>query len=426
MTHEEAFLQAILDSPDDDTPRLVYADWLEEQGDQRARTVRDHPDLFHFLARLKDVADVETSLQQLAGWPFEGKAHLVSALALFLGCRPNPTRLVQRLPGVDERAIARVVQALTLTPAPRNADLDLQDVVGQPPKASEVAERASRLAAGVTPSVLVGVLEQLQQDSQYLELLGCLAQEMVLRGVVLEGVAVAEAVVAGLKERDHPLAWLPLSLTSVEGDLRRWLPRYGGEGIVSWSGAYLSSQVEGDSLQVPSDDNLAVLQEVTDEAMAARIATAVRNWCEESNGQVEARVFQTGQSLGVGALSVGLLQSLRLPCLEVAVGDTLAAGQVTARQVFGLVFAAACTGGAYNRGLNGAYGRLAAWQSVAGLCDASLDADVTTVSELAQRCLWVSYGARSDWFYHVAWDLGVVAVRADGKSLAVLAATDTD
>jgi uncharacterized protein (TIGR02996 family) len=32
MSHEAAFLQAILDSPDDDTPRLVYADWLDEHG----------------------------------------------------------------------------------------------------------------------------------------------------------------------------------------------------------------------------------------------------------------------------------------------------------------------------------------------------------------------------------------------------------
>src|SRR5579884_708793 len=30
---EEAFLQAITANPDDETPRLVYADWLEERGD---------------------------------------------------------------------------------------------------------------------------------------------------------------------------------------------------------------------------------------------------------------------------------------------------------------------------------------------------------------------------------------------------------
>ncbi|HTU17985.1 MAG TPA: TIGR02996 domain-containing protein [Gemmataceae bacterium] len=33
MTHANAFLQDILADPDDDAPRLIFADWLEEQGD---------------------------------------------------------------------------------------------------------------------------------------------------------------------------------------------------------------------------------------------------------------------------------------------------------------------------------------------------------------------------------------------------------
>jgi uncharacterized protein (TIGR02996 family) len=32
LEEREAFLRAIFDAPDDDTPRLVYADWLEEHG----------------------------------------------------------------------------------------------------------------------------------------------------------------------------------------------------------------------------------------------------------------------------------------------------------------------------------------------------------------------------------------------------------
>ena len=32
MTIEEAFAESIRESPDDDTPRLIYADWLDEQG----------------------------------------------------------------------------------------------------------------------------------------------------------------------------------------------------------------------------------------------------------------------------------------------------------------------------------------------------------------------------------------------------------
>src|ERR1022692_1698756 len=40
MTHEDAFLQAILAAPDDDAPRLIFADWLEERGDSRGAFIR--------------------------------------------------------------------------------------------------------------------------------------------------------------------------------------------------------------------------------------------------------------------------------------------------------------------------------------------------------------------------------------------------
>jgi len=41
MTRDEAFLQAVLDAPDDDAPRLIYADWLDEHGDaDRAEFIR--------------------------------------------------------------------------------------------------------------------------------------------------------------------------------------------------------------------------------------------------------------------------------------------------------------------------------------------------------------------------------------------------
>jgi uncharacterized protein (TIGR02996 family) len=41
MTTDEAFLQSVIDAPDDDTPRLVYADWLEDhQNPARAEFIR--------------------------------------------------------------------------------------------------------------------------------------------------------------------------------------------------------------------------------------------------------------------------------------------------------------------------------------------------------------------------------------------------
>ncbi len=41
MPDADAFLRAIIENPDDDTPRLVYADWLDENGDpERAEFIR--------------------------------------------------------------------------------------------------------------------------------------------------------------------------------------------------------------------------------------------------------------------------------------------------------------------------------------------------------------------------------------------------
>jgi uncharacterized protein (TIGR02996 family) len=42
MNPHLGFLRAILDAPKDQTPRLVYADWLEEQGEPRARAQAEY------------------------------------------------------------------------------------------------------------------------------------------------------------------------------------------------------------------------------------------------------------------------------------------------------------------------------------------------------------------------------------------------
>ncbi|HEY7427857.1 MAG TPA: TIGR02996 domain-containing protein [Gemmataceae bacterium] len=64
MTHDEAFIQAIREAPHDDTPRLIYADWLEEHGQadradfiriqcQLTRMTDPHPGLFSGFFSLK-------------------------------------------------------------------------------------------------------------------------------------------------------------------------------------------------------------------------------------------------------------------------------------------------------------------------------------------------------------------------------------
>jgi uncharacterized protein (TIGR02996 family) len=40
MSDRDAFLDAIRENPDDDTHRLIYADWLEEHGDPQGEFIR--------------------------------------------------------------------------------------------------------------------------------------------------------------------------------------------------------------------------------------------------------------------------------------------------------------------------------------------------------------------------------------------------
>src|SRR5438552_18436242 len=69
MTNEANFLAAIRESPDDDAVRLIFADWLEEQGDtDRAEFIRvqvERAGLHEDDPRTQDLLDREQELLAL-------------------------------------------------------------------------------------------------------------------------------------------------------------------------------------------------------------------------------------------------------------------------------------------------------------------------------------------------------------------------
>jgi uncharacterized protein (TIGR02996 family) len=82
MTEDEAFLQALLQTPDDDTPRLIYADWLEEQGDPRGEFIR----LQCALAQ-KQMASLDPRYWDLH---FGGRTLGIKGLRVYHGICPDP------------------------------------------------------------------------------------------------------------------------------------------------------------------------------------------------------------------------------------------------------------------------------------------------------------------------------------------------
>jgi uncharacterized protein (TIGR02996 family) len=75
MSHE-AFLQAVRENPDDDTPRLVYADWLDE----RTRLVNDV--LRKVCGRASPAGDIRVSMTERHGvrMPVEDDSGVVDEL----------------------------------------------------------------------------------------------------------------------------------------------------------------------------------------------------------------------------------------------------------------------------------------------------------------------------------------------------------
>jgi uncharacterized protein (TIGR02996 family) len=57
MTERDAFLQAIIEAPHDDTPRLIFADWLDEHGEA------DRAELVRLQCRLAKMANSDAELQ---------------------------------------------------------------------------------------------------------------------------------------------------------------------------------------------------------------------------------------------------------------------------------------------------------------------------------------------------------------------------
>jgi hypothetical protein len=333
----------------------------------------------------------------------EGRSAELYDLGLRLHAHPADTWAVSHL-------LDYVRQALALTPAGDNAATAVRLLRATSPKPGTVRAIAARLAAAQPLEAVLPLL--VAEDAE--EPAACLTHELVLRH---PGVGEAEEV----RERHrrmaaagHPLAALPVRLLEIEHDLP--LPNYGLDGW-SYGLPFGPHSDRAPRRRAP----VSRAEELTTPADAELIASAVANWTTESNGRIEARVFRLPEP---ATLDGDLLDALGLQALDGEGG--IAARQAAPADVMRILFAAASVGGAYGGGQGGAYGRLLAWRSLAGLTGAPAADEVDDVAARAGECAWLTFDADTEWFHAVVWDLGIAALRPDGRTVAVLAGTDTD
>jgi uncharacterized protein (TIGR02996 family) len=110
VTEDEAFLEAIREQPGDDTTRLVYADWLDDHDDPRAKYLRLH---VQTVAAIRRLAELQASID--LPWTLAATSGLVALLS-----RPVKMLWVQVRPGTilitPDGRIVEVLERTLKTP----------------------------------------------------------------------------------------------------------------------------------------------------------------------------------------------------------------------------------------------------------------------------------------------------------------------
>lgn len=252
------------------------------------------------------------------------------------------------------------------------------------------------------------------------ELRGCLVHEVILRGTPVTEIPEVMSWAISPHWSHHSLAWLPLTLSAMEEGAD--LPSYSVRG----SSHAMPFGPQGELMKpLPLRPGGVAAEEVRPDGLR-RASAAVDNWAEESNGRIEGRAFDLAHPVADEDVPTALM-SLPLECLSgITRRTSYSVTTCAVGPVWRVLFSAASTGGAYNHGLYGAYGRLAAWRSLAGMTSTPADSPAAAIDERATSHSWFRFNAATDWYWQVAWDIGLVAISAERTRMTVLAATDTD
>lgn len=380
---------------------------------------------------LSSADGVTRACRRAEEWAASGSIGEILTLATALEERAPKTELA-----VIESLADHIEDQVALAPGAAAIDAVLALSLGdrtrtvRVPRPRDVRLRAfaSRLGFAHGPEALSEALARHAQRPEHAEILACWVHEAVLRGLEVSEDPRVVAFGAELARRGHPLASLPLKRLPIEAEAPSYLPLYGAEGLGEAIDTLARGVASAKTLPPPAEGVAVDVKRREDHAIEARLATAVRPWSDAPNGKLEAKVFELSPALDLAAFGAWLLRVLPLDATLDEAGRLARFGVESSlpSAVFGALFSAASNGGAYSGGLGGAYGRLAAWTSLGALVGAPVGSDVADVARLASEAAMLLFRGPQAWFHDVAWDLGVLCVRPDGASAAVLAATDKD
>ncbi|WP_079177273.1 DUF6183 family protein [Streptomyces sp. MUSC 14] len=358
------------------------------------------------------------SWHEIETWAKRGETERITDLGTVLAEQRRET--YERLRMLDGD-LGHVLRVLALTPGRRFVQqlLPLAVQAGQ-----------ARMGHGCAPRLLASLIAEAQplEDALYVlrdsgdrheELRACLFHELLLRGTDPETLVPRHAL---RPDRTlHRLAWLPDRLADMERGAGFHSRSYQGRRKGFRYGLSAPVGVDRGARRAAAAGH--VLREVS-----SLDAIAAIGWPPEAGGwgDHEARVFVADQPIPRDEV-LAVLATLPMDCVAGLGDDDRFEGEpCSLDDVWQTLFATGSLGGIYHEGIYGAYGRLAAWRSIAELSGAGPAESAQEVERRARACAWYRFEADSEWFHNELDDYGIAALTPDGRRLAVLAATDTD
>ncbi len=283
--------------------------------------------------------------------------------------------------------------------------------------------RIRRLASFLGFAQPFEVLDEVVRDAdirRHEELMACWMQEHLIRhGSIGEHSQVA-AFWSGLAQRQHPLTALPLRLLPSESHLWELLPTYRSTDARSVTSRRSVDESQCEPAVLDKRLTIEGLLTVPDD-----LTRPFAGWLKESNGRVDAHACAISEGTFDRADFAETLLRLDVSALAGAGSQDIRCHKVPYERALEALFSAGSGGGAYGGSVHAAYARLFAWRSMAAFMRVQFT-DLEELDRLARDSMWFLFDSSSDWFYDIAWDIGVVCIPSDGRSMTLLAATDTD
>lgn len=244
------------------------------------------------------------------------------------------------------------------------------------------------------------------------EMLACWVQELVVRGTDCRGVGSIEAMWASLRLTGHVLGALPLHRLAIEEPLGEVLPDVDMRSD-------LISFVPEALPQEKAPPRAAI--ELREQAAPIGLAGAFEHWIEEAGAAIEARVLVCVEPMSLVPADV-TASMLRRSARTTIADDGRELDRIEASSALGLLFAAAANHGPRGFGRGAGYARHDAWRSFAGLIGGAAT-DLATLEADAPAASFYWSRREDGWFTTSDHDLRLACLRADGRSLALLAGT---